>query len=323
MPSLRAKERAGLPGTAPFAYIDSRGRRRLPIHDASHVRNALSRFNQVAFEDDAARDQARSRLLRAAKKHGIMPIGFISAQLQPELKLPKGLLTFLLTDIEGSTSLLRRLGDDYAALLSDVRRRRARSSIRRRPCGVRSRRRRLRGLRACPRGARGGAAIQRAMRDAAWPTAPPRLRIRPPSRASGVRPIPATWVSVHAAARICFSAHGEQIVISAAVHGAVLESFPDGVGRGASAPGDFAGCPSRSPCSRPRRRTFRPTSHPCDQPFPRIGGPEDPATFRGWSSNRPGGRGNRTTRQVRSAKGADVYDQGSLHRMNNLVRNNN
>jgi hypothetical protein len=80
MPPLRAKERARLPDSA-FAYIDSSGRRRLPIHDASHVRNALSRFNQVAFEDDAARDRARGRLLRAAKKHGIMPIGFISAQL--------------------------------------------------------------------------------------------------------------------------------------------------------------------------------------------------------------------------------------------------
>ena len=30
-------------------------------------------------------------------------------------------MTFLLTDIEGSTALLRTLGDDYAALLRDVR----------------------------------------------------------------------------------------------------------------------------------------------------------------------------------------------------------
>ena len=39
-----------------FAYIDSqRGRRRLPIHDEAHVRNALARFGQVKFEDAAAR----------------------------------------------------------------------------------------------------------------------------------------------------------------------------------------------------------------------------------------------------------------------------
>src|SRR6478736_6147829 len=108
MPPLRAKERAQLPDSA-FAYIDSGGRRRLPIQDAAHVRNALARFSQVAFEDEGARDRARSRLLRAAKKHGIMPIGFISAQLQPKLKLPTGHVTFLLTDIEGSTELLRHL----------------------------------------------------------------------------------------------------------------------------------------------------------------------------------------------------------------------
>ena len=54
MPPLGAKERAQLPDRA-FAYIDSRGRRRLPIYDAAHVRNALSRFNQVAFEDEGAR----------------------------------------------------------------------------------------------------------------------------------------------------------------------------------------------------------------------------------------------------------------------------
>ena len=95
MATLTAKERAKLPDRA-FAYIDSQGKRRLPIHDAGHVRNALSRFNQVAFEDDAARDRARIRLLNAAKKFGIVPIGFVSAQLQPERKLPRGQVTFLL-----------------------------------------------------------------------------------------------------------------------------------------------------------------------------------------------------------------------------------
>ena len=67
MPRLSAKERAQLPDSA-FAYVDSRGRRRLPIHDAAHVRKALARFSQVVFEDEAARDRARSRLLRAAMK---------------------------------------------------------------------------------------------------------------------------------------------------------------------------------------------------------------------------------------------------------------
>jgi len=83
MPRLSTTTRAGLPDRA-FAYIDSRGRRRLPIHDVGHVRNALARFNQVAFEDDAARERARKRLLVAAKKFGIVPIGFITGQLADE-----------------------------------------------------------------------------------------------------------------------------------------------------------------------------------------------------------------------------------------------
>jgi hypothetical protein len=83
MPQLNARDRADLPDRA-FAYIDSRGRRRLPINDEAHVRNALARFGRVAFEDDAAREQARMRLLKAAKKYGIVPVGFITGQLRSE-----------------------------------------------------------------------------------------------------------------------------------------------------------------------------------------------------------------------------------------------
>lgn len=85
MARLHARKRTSLPDRA-FAYVDSRGRRRLPIHDKAHVRNALARFNQVAFEDDAARERARKRLLNAAKKYGIVPIGFITGQLESERK---------------------------------------------------------------------------------------------------------------------------------------------------------------------------------------------------------------------------------------------
>ena len=83
MAKLDTKKRAGLPDSA-FAYIDSRGRRRLPINDEPHVRNALSRFNQVAFEDNSARELARKRLLKAAKKFGIVPIGFMTGQIESE-----------------------------------------------------------------------------------------------------------------------------------------------------------------------------------------------------------------------------------------------
>ena len=169
MPPLSAKERAQLPDSA-FAYIDSRGRRRLPIHDAAHVRNALARFSQVAFEDEGARDRARTRLLRAAMKHGIMPIGFVSAQLQPQRKLPTGHITFLLTDLEGSTELLGRLDDRYAALLADVRRL-VRAAVR--SAGGREVDARGDDLFAvferAPAALEAALAIQRAMHAGAWP----------------------------------------------------------------------------------------------------------------------------------------------------------
>src|SRR5437773_11129197 len=74
MTQLDEKARARLPDSA-FAYIDSRGSRRLPINDEAHVRNAFARFNQVRFENEAARDRARTRLVKAAKTYGIVPIG--------------------------------------------------------------------------------------------------------------------------------------------------------------------------------------------------------------------------------------------------------
>jgi class 3 adenylate cyclase len=230
MARLGAKERAQLPDSA-FAYIDSHGRRRLPINDASHVRNALARFSQVAFEDEAARDRARSRLLRAAKKHGIMPIGFISAQLNPQRMLPEGHLTFLLTDIERSTELLARLEDGYARLLADVRRV-VRAAVRRAGGHVVS----ARGDDAfvvfehAPAALDAALAIQRAMRDGDWPDdADVRLRIglhrgRPALTESGY-----VGISVHAAARICFAAHGAQILLSAAVRQALPETVGEGI----------------------------------------------------------------------------------------------
>jgi len=230
VPRLSAKERAQLPDSA-FAYVDSRGNRRLPIHDASHVRNALARFNQVAFEDDAERDRARERLLRAARKHGIMPIGFISAQLQPQRKLPKGHLTFLLTDLEGSTALLTQLEDRYASLLAEVRRV-VRAAVR----SAGGHQVSARGddvfavFEHAPGALDAALEIQRAMRAGAWPGGNDvRLRIglhrgRPELTDTGY-----VGLSVHAAARICFAAHGGQIVMSASVRNAILESLGDGV----------------------------------------------------------------------------------------------
>jgi class 3 adenylate cyclase len=241
---LTAKERAALPDSA-FADIDSGGRRRLPIHDAAHVRNALARFSQVAFDDDAARDRARIRLLRAAQKHGIMPIGFLSAQLQPQRKLPKGNVTLLLADIEGSTELLGRLHDGYAPVLKDIRRL-VRAEVRR----AGGREVDARGdevfvaFERAPAALDAAVAIQRAMRSQTWPDGNDvRLRIglhrgRPALTETGY-----VGVAVHATARIGFAAHGGQIILSAAVRAAVIDALPDGIVLSALGAWRFRGLP--------------------------------------------------------------------------------
>jgi len=54
-----------------FAYVDSDGGEHLPIHDESHVRNAISRFNQTEFQSKTAKEEARRKILRAAERFGI------------------------------------------------------------------------------------------------------------------------------------------------------------------------------------------------------------------------------------------------------------
>jgi hypothetical protein len=54
-----------------FAYVDKEGGEHLPIHDESHVRNAIARFNQTDFESSSAKEGARRKIVSAAKRHGI------------------------------------------------------------------------------------------------------------------------------------------------------------------------------------------------------------------------------------------------------------
>jgi class 3 adenylate cyclase len=230
MPSLGARDRAGLPNSA-FAYIDSRGRRLLPIHDEAHVRNALSRFSRVSFEDEAGRDRARMRLLKAAQKLGIMPLGFVGVQLRPEQKLPRGQVTFALIDIEGSTDLLHRLGDGYGPVLSQLRRL-LRTAVQR--AGGREIDARGDELFAAFERAASAldaaVAIQRAVRRHAWADGI-ELRVRIGIHTG--RPMLAETgyigLAVHTVARVCTSAHGGQIVISSAARDALGRALPDGI----------------------------------------------------------------------------------------------
>lgn len=231
MARLTSRERAKLPDRA-FAYVDSSGVRRLPIHDEAHVRNALARFSQVSFETDNDRDAARLRLLEAAKRHGIMPVGFVTNQLRAQRlrpKLPTGTVTFLLTDIEGSTTLLRRLGTSYAGLLREVRRLIDESVTAAGGHQVDAHGDEYLGVFREPGEAvQAAIMMQRASGVLAWPGGVEvRIRAglhtgRPELTDSGY-----VGLSVHTVARISAAAHGGQVIVSAQTMAALVSA--DGV----------------------------------------------------------------------------------------------
>ena len=70
MPELDAEDRDRLRSDQ-FAYVDSDGGEHLPTNDASHVRNAMARFNQTDFESKAAKERARKKILAAARRFDI------------------------------------------------------------------------------------------------------------------------------------------------------------------------------------------------------------------------------------------------------------
>jgi hypothetical protein len=70
MAELSTKQRDDLRKNQ-FAYVDSKGGEHLPIHDESHVRNAIARFNQTDFESKTAKESARRKIVAAAKRHDI------------------------------------------------------------------------------------------------------------------------------------------------------------------------------------------------------------------------------------------------------------
>lgn len=217
-----------------FAYVDPRGRRRLPIHDESHVRNALSRFNQVIFEDEASRDRARTRLLKAAKKYGIVPVGFVTGQLRGTAgrDLPSGAVTFVMTDIEESTALLLSLEDRYATLLRDARRIQRTAVKRGGGWEVDARADEFFAVfRTAAAAVSTALTIRRRFAEHEWPDgAVVRVRIgihsgRPTLTDGGY-----VGVAVHATARIMGAARGGQILISRAALGSMGEELPEGLG---------------------------------------------------------------------------------------------
>ncbi len=64
---LNDKKKDKLPDRE-FAFPNER---KEPLTDASHVRNAAARFNQVKGVSDAERQEAKKRIEKAAKQQGV------------------------------------------------------------------------------------------------------------------------------------------------------------------------------------------------------------------------------------------------------------
>lgn len=219
MAKLSAAERAALPDGA-FAYVDARGNRRLPINDESHVRNALARFGQVRFESDEAREKAFGRVLRAAVEYGIAPVGFVAAQLRRArsgsgIDLPEGRVTLMLTDIESSTGIAHRLGDGYAALLTELR------------TLIRDQVSALGGYQVSARGddtvsvfaeavnaLQAALSVQRQLIDQPL-SVPVRIRVGLHSGEPALTESGYEGIIVHTAARVCSAGHGGQVLLTA------------------------------------------------------------------------------------------------------------
>ena len=67
MAELKNDEREDL-ADSKFAFPEQR---KEPLEDASHVRNAIARFNQVEGVSDDERDAAWKRIKAAARKHDV------------------------------------------------------------------------------------------------------------------------------------------------------------------------------------------------------------------------------------------------------------
>lgn len=67
MSKLDQEQRDAMPARE-FAFPKQR---KAPLDDASHVRNAIARFNQVEGVTDAERDEAWKRIRSAARKFDV------------------------------------------------------------------------------------------------------------------------------------------------------------------------------------------------------------------------------------------------------------
>ena len=132
------------------------------------------------------------------------------------VELPNGTVTLLFTDVEGSTQLLRRLGEQYGTALEDQRRILRAAVAEHGGTEIDSRGDEL--FAAFPRARAGLAAAvaaQRALAEHAWPEGETlKVRMGLHTGEPGLRDDGYLGLDVHRAARISGAAHGGQVLLS-------------------------------------------------------------------------------------------------------------
>ncbi len=147
-------------------------------------------------------------------------------------RLPTGTVTFLFTDIEGSTLLLRELGDRYAEVLRDHGRMVRGALEREGGTEIGTEGDSFFAVFASPAEAvRTVIETQRALAGHAWPEgADVRVRMGLHTGEGTVMGDGYIGLDVHRAARIGDAAHGGQVLLSGATEPLIQRSLPDGVG---------------------------------------------------------------------------------------------
>jgi class 3 adenylate cyclase len=146
--------------------------------------------------------------------------------------LPRGEVTFLFGDLEGSTEMLVALGDAYGQLLNEVRRNIREAADRFGGTVVDARADEC--FLAFPEASaavEGAVDILRRLREATWPPsiAAPRLRVGLHRGTPELTTEGYVGLDVHRAARVMSAANGDQVLTSASVATAVKGRLPEGL----------------------------------------------------------------------------------------------
>jgi predicted ATPase/class 3 adenylate cyclase len=147
------------------------------------------------------------------------------------MELPTGTVTFLFTDIEGSTRLLQRLGDGYRAVQDDHARTLRRAIDEGGGVAIRTEGDSFFAVFADHAGAvRAAVAAQRALAAHQWPHGTPlRVRMGLHTGRGELGGDDYIGIDVNRAARIAAAGHGGQVLLSEPTRSLVRHELPDGV----------------------------------------------------------------------------------------------